>query len=65
MLPEKGRKTWRKGTLKARSYIVRTDSGGNYRRNRRHLRKTLESDEVEADIELPMKDIYIHIRLKS
>jgi transposase InsO family protein len=60
MLPEKGRKTGRKGKVQAivspRSYIVRADSGGNYRRNRRHLRKTLESDEKEADIELPMKE---------
>ncbi len=60
MMPEKGRKTWRKGKVKAivspRSYIVRTDSGGNYRRNRRHLRKTLEPDDAEADIELPMEE---------
>ncbi len=60
MMPEKGRKTWRKGKVKAivspRSYIVRTDSGGNYRRNRRHLRKTLAPDDAEADIELPMEE---------
>ena len=58
MLPEKGKKLWRKGKVKAivslRSYIVTTADGGNYRRNRRHLRKSLEPDPGEADIELPM-----------
>ena len=39
-----------------RSYLVLTDDGGNYRRNRRHLRKTMEPDDVEADIALPTKD---------
>ena len=57
MLPKKGRKLWRKEKVKAivipRSYIVTTDDGGNYRRNRRYLRKSLESDAGEADIELP------------
>ena len=57
---EKGNKSWRKGKVKAiaspRSYIVATDDGGNYRRNRRHLRKTVEPDELDADIELPMEE---------
>ncbi len=60
MMPETGRKTWRKGKVEAivspRSYIVRNDGGGNYSRNRRHLRKTLEPDDVEADIELPIEE---------
>jgi hypothetical protein len=47
MMPEKGKNSWRKGKVKAiaspRSYILATDrdDGGNYRRNRRHLRKTV------------------------
>jgi hypothetical protein len=60
MMPEKGKKKWRKGKVKAiaspRSYIVATDDGGNYRRNLRHLRKTVEPDELDADIELPMEE---------
>jgi transposase InsO family protein len=60
MMPEKGKKSWRKGKVKAiaspRSYIVATDDGGNYRRHRRHLRKTVEPDELDADIELPMEE---------
>ena len=60
MMPEKGKRPWRKGKVKAivgpRSYLVSTDDGGNYRRNRRHLRKTMEQDDVEADVALPTKD---------
>ncbi|CAB3988096.1 Retrovirus-related Pol poly from transposon, partial [Paramuricea clavata] len=54
MMPEKGKKSWRKGKVKAivspRSYIVATDDGGNYRRNRRHLRKTVERDESTTGV---------------
>ena len=54
MTPEKGKKTGEKGKVKAiaspRSYIVTTDAGGNYRRNRRHVRKTLELSDIETDI---------------
>ena len=60
MMPEKGKRPWKKGKVKAivgpRSYLVSTDNGGNYRRNRRHLRKIMEPDDVEADIALPTKD---------
>ena len=60
MMPEKRKRPWKKGKVKAivgpRSYLVSTDDGGNYRRNRRHLRKTMEPDDVEADIALPTKD---------
>ena len=60
MLPKKGEKMWAKAKVtmevSPRSYIVTTGDGVKYRRNRRHLRRTLEPDMEleETDVDLPL-----------
>jgi hypothetical protein len=60
-------KPWEKGVvtseIDSRSYEVQTESGGTYRRNRRHLRKSqetdfrgFESDEFQVDIPIPTQN---------
>nr|XP_039263235.1 uncharacterized protein K02A2.6-like [Styela clava] len=50
MKPDR-RKRWRKGRIERhvdiRSYLIRTEDGGLYRRNRRHLRHTRAPDEFQ------------------
>ena len=58
MMPNKGEKLWKKGKVEKvvspRSYIVATSDGQRYRRNRRHLRSTAESEDEEIDIDIPL-----------
>ena len=59
MLPKTGEKTWVRAKVTAkvspRSYIVATQDGARYRRNRRHLRKTAEETEKETDTDLGLE----------
>lgn len=58
MKPNQGEKIWRKAKVKElispRSYIVTTGDGVQYRRNRRHLRRSSEPEDDVADFEVPL-----------
>ena len=56
--PNDRSKVWRKASVirkvaRARSYIVRTENAGEYRRNRLHLRVSSEQWEDEIEFDLP------------
>lgn len=52
----KTEKSWRKGQIvekvNDRSYKIKTEHGTNIRRNRRHLRKSMENIEMNNDFDL-------------
>lgn len=65
--PTKQQSEWQKGvvlrkTSEPRSYLVKRDDGGVYRRNRRHLRRTQEPMTTSgADVDIPDDQTHANI----